>query len=293
MSMYRLRLKIAPYLFISPFFILFACFMLYPFMFSIYTSFTEWSGIAPPQFNHLDNYAKLFRDSIFKQSIINGLVIYVMYVPIMVLLALLLAVGLTRPWVKLKSLFRAALFIPNITSVVAVAFLFQYVFSSSETGIINSMIRSMGFDVQISWFGSALNARIVVSILILWRWLGYNMILMMAGLSNIDDELFEAAEIDGAGAISKFVKITIPLMRHSILFSCVMSTMGTFSMFVEPRILTRGGGPMNSTISTVLYMYNTAFEYMKMGYASAIAVAYFIIIMVITLLQFQVNKQSN
>ena len=293
MNFYRFRIKSAPYVFIAPFFILFVSFMLYPFAFSIYAAFTEWNGIRQPVFIGLDNFSRLLQDNIFRQSIINGVIIYFMYVPLLVLLALLLAVGLTRPWIKLKSFFRAAVFVPNITAVVAVAFLFRLAFSPNANGLINSFLQNFNPDIQISWFATPMLARGVLALLILWRWLGFNMIIMMAGLSTIDSDLYESAEIDGAGAIKKFTKITIPLMRHSILFICVMSTIGTFSLFAEPMFLTSGGGPMNATISTVLYMYNTAFLHMRFGYASTIAVAYFIIMMLLAAAQFRVNRNKD
>jgi lactose/L-arabinose transport system permease protein len=126
----------------------------------------------------------------------------------------------------------------------------------------------------------------------IWRWLGYDTILMMAGISSINTELFDAAAIDGAGSTRIFLRITLPLMKNSILFTCIMSTIGTFSMFTEPKILT-AGGPLNSTISTVLHIYNNSFMYLKMGYSSSMSIVYFLIMLILTALQLRIGNHEK
>lgn len=290
---WKARRQIAPYLFILPFFITFAIFMLYPFIYSVIISCTEWNGIGVDNIKwiRLENYYKLFQDSTFLQSLANGVILYFMYVPVLIVLSILLAVLLNSKWLKGSGFFRSATYIPNITSTVAAAYIFSLIFSNSENGIINLILGIFGIG-PISWFSSATMARIALCLLMIWRWLGYDTILMMAGLNAINGELNEAAEIDGASKFQIFIRITLPLMKNSILFTCIMSTIGTFSMFTEPKILTQGG-PINTTMSTVLYLYNTNFKFLKMGYASAMAVVYFILMLVFTLIQMKIGGEKK
>ncbi len=202
--------KSAPYLFIAPFYILFATFMVYPIIFSLKASLTSWNGVQEMKWVGLGNYAKLIHDKVFLQALVNGVIMFFMYVPFMLLLALLLAVILNRPRQKFKSFFRMAYFIPNITCVVAIAYVFLLMFDTNY-GLVNKVLMSIGIPA-IRWFGSAFGARLVIGILVTWKYMGYNMILMMAGLQTIDESLIEAAKIDGAGSIKVFTRITIPLI---------------------------------------------------------------------------------
>lgn len=285
---YKARTKIAPYVFIFPFLILFAIFMLYPILFSLWISFTKWNGIGEAIFVGTANYIKLSNDQVFIKSLINGIILFFMYVPIMLLLALLLANLLNQKTLKFKGFFRASFFIPNITSVVAVASLFLLIFDT-KYGVLNLFLSFIGIE-PIAWFGSPFGARIAVSTLIIWRWVGYNMILMLSGLQNISYSLYEAAKIDGANGRQIFFRITMPLMRPIILFCTVLSTIGTFSLFTEPLVLT-GGGPLYSTITPVLHIFTIAFKRLEMGYASSLAYVYFILMVVLTTIQFSINKR--
>jgi len=287
---WKLRQNMAPYIFISPFFVIFSLFMLYPFIFSFVISFSEWNGIGEIKWIGFNNYVKLARDEIFIQSIVNGIIIFFMYVPLMLFLALVLAVILNNNEVKFRGFFRTTIFIPNITSVVAVSFVFALIFDT-KYGFLNMILNKLGIE-SISWLGTQLGARVAVSSLVTWRWLGYNMVLMLAGLQNISKELFEAADIDGASKVQSFFRITIPLMKPVILFCTVLSTIGTFSLFTEPMLLT-GGGPMYKTITPVLYIYRESFQYLRMGYASSVAYIYFILMFVFTLLQFRLSKSTG
>ena len=295
-SVWRIRKQLAPYLFISPFFILFLIFMLYPFIYAFVISFADWNGIGIENIRwvRVQNYIRMTKDNVFLQSLKNGIIIYFMYVPVLVFLSIMLAVLLTRTWLKGRGFFRAAAYIPNITSTVAAAYIFSLIFNSSENGIVNLFLGALGMPKPISWFGSPLMARMVLSLLMIWRWLGYDTILMMAGLSAINTDVFDAASIDGANARQVFFRITVPLMKNFILFTCIMSTIGTFSMFTEPKILTDGvGGPFNTTMSTVLYIYNTSFKQLRMGYSSALAIIYFIIMLLLTVMQLKVGNREQ
>lgn len=275
--------KTAPYIFISPFYILFGIFMLYPVIYSFFISFFDWNGLGDKTPVGWLNYLDALRDNVFLQSLLNAVILFLEYVPLMTLLALILAVILNKGVFRFCNFFRSAIFIPYVTSVVAVAFTFQLMFDK-DYGLFNLILGSLGIS-PIPWLQSIFWARISLCVLVVWKWLGYNMILMLAGLQMIPDELYESARIDGAGSVQSFFRITVPMMRPVILFALTLSTIGTFGLFAEPLILTNGGAPVNSTITPVIHLYNTSFRYLKFGQGSAIAYIYFVILFILTNLQ--------
>lgn len=270
------------YLFISPFYILFGIFGLWPMLFSLYLSFTEWNGRREIEFTGLENFRRLMRDTVFWQSFENGVILFFLYVPGMLLLALALAVILNSKYVQGFRIFRTLIFMPFITNMVAAGFAFQILLNQNN-GLFNVILTSVGIPA-VPWLESMWGARISLALMITWAWLGYNMVLMLAGLQTIPNELTEAARVDGANSIQAFFYITIPLMRPIILFATVMSTIGSFGLFTEVMTLT-GGGPMNATITPLIKIYNNAFQQFQFGYASTMAYTYFVIIMVFTLIQ--------
>jgi lactose/L-arabinose transport system permease protein len=273
-----------PYLFVAPFYLLFAVFTLYPVMFSIYLSFTEWKGLGPIKFVGLANYTLLLKDRVFWQSMLNGVILFVMYVPIMTFLALVLAVALNSRRVRGFRLFRTLIFLPYITNMVAAGFTFRLLLNQ-KYGLINIMLSAIGI-APIPWLESVWGARVSLCLLVVWAWLGYNMVIMLAGLQTIPHELTEAALIDGANPVQAFFRITIPLMRPVILFSVVLSTIGSFGLFTEVYSLTNPpGGPINATITPIIHIFNQAFGNFRFGYASAVAYVYFAFIFVLTLIQ--------
>ncbi|GIO43370.1 MULTISPECIES: carbohydrate ABC transporter permease [Paenibacillus] len=281
------QLKIAPYIYISPYFILFFVFSLYPILYSIYISFTDWNGSGEKTFIGFENYVQLFGDKNFWLSLWNSSIIFLMYVPLMLFLGLIFASMLNSNWMVGKGFFRMALFVPNFVSVVAVSFVFVLLLNT-QNGLFNSVLRNIGLiDNPIPWLESPWWARISVSIMVLYRWLGYNMLLLMTGLQNISKDLYEAAYVDGATKIKSFFFITIPLVKKMLLFCTVLSTIGTFSLFTEPFILTQGG-PLNSTLTPVLMLYTESFQNFNFGYASSIAVCFFILMMTVSLIQMRV-----
>ncbi len=273
-----------PYLFISPFYILFLIFGAYPILFSLYLSFTEWKGLGPIKFVGFRNFELLFKDKIFWQSMANGVILFLMYVPIMTFLALVLAVILNSKRVRGFRVFRTILFIPYIMNIVAAGFTFRLLLNQ-KYGLVNSLLGIFNIP-PVPWLESAWGGRVSLCLLVIWAWLGYNMVIMLAGLQTIPSELTEAALIDGASPMQAFFYVTIPLMRPVILFSVVLSTMGSFNLFSEIYNLT-GGGPINATLTPVIVIFNQAFGNFRLGYASAMAYLYFIILFVLTLLQFR------
>jgi len=273
-----------PYLFISPFYILFLIFGIYPILFSFYLSFTEWKGLGPIKFVGLRNFELLFKDKVFWQSLTNGVILFFMYVPIMTFLALVLAVILNSKRVRAFRFFRTLLFIPYIMNIVAAGFTFRLLLNQ-KYGLVNALLEIFSIP-PVPWLESVWGGRVSLCLLVIWAWLGYNMVIMLAGLQTIPGELTEAALIDGASSIQAFFYVTVPLMRPVILFSVVLSTMGSFNLFSEIYNLT-GGGPINATITPVILIFEQAFGNFRLGYASAMSYLYFLILFVLTLLQFR------
>ena len=273
-----------PYLFISPFYILFLIFGVYPLLFSLYLSFIEWKGLGPIKFVALRNFELLLRDKVFWQSMTNGVILFFLYVPIMTFLALILAVILNSKRVRGFRFFRTLLFIPYIMNIVAAGFTFRLMLNQ-KYGLVNALLEIFNIP-PVPWLESVWGGRISLCLLVIWAWMGYNMVIMLAGLQTIPGELTEAALIDGASATQAFFYVTIPLMRPVILFSVVLSTMGSFNLFSEIYNLT-GGGPVNATITPVILIFDQAFGNFRLGYASAMSYLYFLILFVLTLLQFR------
>lgn len=270
------------YLFIAPFFLAFAVFGVYPFLFSVYLSFAEWKGFGPIELVGFANYARLLRDTVFWQSMLNGVIIFFLSVPPMVLFALVLAVVLNSPRVRGFGIFRTIVFVPYITNMVAAGFAFRLLLEQ-KNGLVNIMLGAVGLPA-VPWLESIWGARVALTLLILWHYLGYNMVIMLAGLQTIPKEVHDAARVDGANAVESFFYITVPMMRPVILFVVILSTMGSFNLFTEVYILT-GGGPMNATVTPILDIFNQAFGNFRFGYASAMSYVYFAIIIVLSLLQ--------
>lgn len=288
----KIRKNKIPYLFISPFFILFAIFMLYPTIYSFYLSFFKWSGAGPKAYVGLLNYTDLLTNRPFKQSLINAVILFFEYVPAMTLLALILASLLNSRYLRLQSVFRTFIFLPYVTAIIAVTYAFQLLLDK-RFGMVNLFLSWFGVEPT-AWLNTPNLARICLSGLVTWRWLGYNMVLLLAGLQNISPELYEAAKIDGATPTQSFFRITLPLMKPMLLFCILLSTIGTVSLFDEPFILfNAGGGPRDATLTPVLYLYNTGFRYLHFGSASSIAYALFIILFLVGLFEIKVMGEKK
>lgn len=274
------------YLFISPFYILFLVFGFFPVLFSIYLSFHKWKGLGPMEFVGLGNYTHLFGigGKVFWQSILNGILLFFMYVPIMTFLAIVLAVILNSRLVRFFQAYRTMIFAPYVTSMVAAGFTFRLMLEN-KGGLFNVALNMLGLP-GVPWLEHIWWARVSLCLLVTWGWLGYNMVLMLAGLQTIPRELGEAALIDGASPVQAFLYITIPLLRPVILFAVILSTMGSFGLFNEVMALT-GGGPMRATLTTLVQIYGVAFGQYRFGRASAEAYVYFALIFGLTFLQFR------
>ena len=276
------------YIFISPFFILFAIFQAFPIGYSVYISLFDWNGIAPMTYVGLKNYDFLVGPGgkAFQQSLQNGVILFLMYVPVMTLLAIVLAVLLNSKRVQGFRVYRTILFMPYITSMIAAGITFQLLLQQDH-GLFNIVLEALRMSPQ-PWLETKWLARLSLSLLIIWGWLGYNMVIMLAGLQTIPHELTEAARIDGANTVQAFFRITIPLLRPVIAFSVILSTIGSFGLFNETQALfksTRGAGPLRSTLTPLVYIYDQAFGRFRLGRAAAAGYIYFALIFVLTLIQ--------
>jgi ABC-type sugar transport system permease subunit len=286
----RHRLKVIPYFYIAPFFILFLIFLAYPVVHSFYLSFHRQQGISTPEFVGLRNYTNLFVDPRFKQSIINTTVYALGSLLLQVPLAFVLAVVINSklvPSFNLKSFYRLSYFVPLLTSTIVASLMFGILYDY-QSGLINNYLTQwFGESWRIGWLRDASVVKFSIILLIIWRFVGLISLYFLAGLQNIPKELEEAAAIDGANWWVILTRITIPLLRPVILFVTVTAINGSYQIFAEPYMLT-GGGPRDQSLSVVQYLYATGFSQFNLGYASAIGYTLVTIIVLLAILNLRV-----
>ena len=282
------KTRFFPYAMLLPTIVIFAVFMIYPILYSFYLSFTEFT-VGTYEFVGLRNYIELFNDPVFYKALFNTFFYLIIQVPVMISLALLLAVLVEQKFIRGKGFFRMATFLPTITSLVAYSLVFKVLFNTNY-GLINYIVEFFGGE-KIQWIYSAWPARASIIISITWRWVGYNMIILLAGIQAIPTEMYESASLDGASFWQQLFYITIPAIKPIILFTTITSTIGTLQLFDEPYILTQGG-PNYATITLGEYLYDNGFTYLKFGFASALGYVMVIIIGLLSWLQFRVNKEE-
>jgi ABC-type sugar transport system permease subunit/ABC-type glycerol-3-phosphate transport system substrate-binding protein len=282
----------AGWLFLTPALTILSVFLFLPVIISFIISLTNWNIYSVNDLNSLtftgfSNYSKLLSDPIFWISLKNTLVFSFVGVPLNIILALITAVILNQQCIKFKAFFRIGFFIPVITTMVAVAVVWRWLYNP-DFGIFNWLLSLVGMSPQ-NWLTNPDLAIWSLIVMGVWKGFGYNMIIFIAALQSISESLYEAAEIDGATKIQQFFYITLPMLKKTTVFITIMTTIGYLQFFAEPYIMTKGG-PLNSTMSVVLYMYNHGFKFYNLGYASAIAYALFGIIFIFTLFQIKISK---
>jgi ABC-type sugar transport system permease subunit len=270
------------YLFVSPFFIIYGFFHLYPLCWAFFLSFQRWSGFGDMTFVGLDNYRAVLTETVSRTAFGNTLVFTAILVPTGVLLALVFAVLLNQSHLWAGGVFRTIYFLPYVTSSVIVAIVFQEFFDK-EFGWANALLRAAGLPT-VPWLTNALWAKFAIIFLAHWQGLGYNILIMLGGLQAIEREIYEAAAIDGAGRWRTFWSITTPLMRPILLFVTIIGTIGVLNLFNQPYILTKGG-PLNSTLTLTLRLYQLAFGSTRYGDGAAVGFLIGLLIVVITLVQ--------
>jgi len=250
-------------------------------VFAIY----DWSNAS---FIGFENYNNLMKDPLFWKALLNTLYALVVAMPLTIILALSFAALLNRETTYFKNFFKVSFYLPSITNTVAIAIVWSWMLNP-DYGLINWFLGLIGIQGP-NWLGDPAWAMPSVIMLVVWKAVGYNIILFTAGLQNIPDYLYEAAELDGASKFQKFLHVTIPSLRPTIFFVTVMTIIGYLQLFEEPYMLT-GGGPLDSTLSIVLYLYRQGFRFFKLGYASSIAFVLFIMIFALTFIQMKVGKK--
>ncbi|MFP4979094.1 carbohydrate ABC transporter permease [Paenibacillus sp. CN-4] len=287
------RSRITAYTFISPFFILFSIFGLYPIFFTIYLSFFKWDALGPMKYVGLKNYELVTSDPTFWISFSNTIIMGLMGTVPQILLALLLAVLLHSGMTRFKKAFRILYFMPNITSIVAVTLVFSTLFGNN--GMINWALNGLGLDSMAfnsGWWG----VKIAISTMVMWRWTGYNAIIFLSGLQSIPMDLYEAARIDGASRSQQFRFITLPLLRPFIVFVTLISTIGALQLFTEPYVFlgqSGTGSTRQEGVTMVTYLYSEAFRNSFFGTAAATAVLLFLITIVFSVLQMLVSNRMG
>ena len=264
------RSAVAPYLFILPFFAIYAAFLLYPTLSALWLSFHEAVALDTPTFTGLDNYVRLVQDERYLHALRNTTAYALASVFILSPLALVVALAIRSflvPSANLKSFYRIALFVPFVTSFVVIALMFSLVFNK-DFGLLNSFFSSIGLP-KLNWLRSERLAMVSIILVGIWTYLGVNSLYFLAGLQNIPEELHEAAAIDGAGRWKRFLYITLPLLRPTILFVVIQATIFSYQLFEIPFLLTRGG-PSDATLFLSIYLYEVGFSQFDRGYAAAI-----------------------
>ena len=274
--------RYAPYIFIAPFFILFAIFMVYPLISSLIMGFYEMRGFQSRIFVGLGNFTDLFADPIFWKSLLNTTLFALGTLLLQLPIALFLAILLNAKFVKGKNFLRLAFFTPVLVAGVFVAIIFNLIYDQ-RAGLINNEF--LLFGKEIGWLSNERYVMLAVIITGVWQWAGYNMIFFLAGLQGIRQELYEAAAVDGANWWQSFIHITLPSLRPVIAFVVVVSMIGSFQLFDLPYILTNGGEPADAGTTIVMYLYKNGFQFMRLGYAATIGWVLFIIIAIISIIQ--------
>ncbi len=280
----RGREAITFYLFITPWIIGFLLFTVGPIIASLGLSFTDYDIMLPPALVGLGNYQEILDDPLFYTSLYNTVYIVVLAVPLSMMAAFGLAMLLNQK-VRMMAAYRTAYFIPSIVPAVAGAALWLYLLQP-QWGLVNGFLESIGIPGP-GWLSSEVWSKPAIIMILIWG-TGGTMIIYLAGLQDIPVSLYEAAEIDGANDWHKFRRITLPLMTPVIFFTLVLGIIGTFQIFAQIFVLTDGmGGPQNSTLVYVMYLYRNAFNFFRMGYASAMAWILFVLILILTWVQFK------
>ncbi|WEG12436.1 sugar ABC transporter permease [Pullulanibacillus sp. KACC 23026] len=278
------RNRSIPYWFLMPALILFIIFTIYPILSSLILSFEKLDQ-GTYVFAGFANYVRLFHDTVFYKALENTFIILVIQVPIMLILALILASALNSKLLKLRGFFRVSFFMPAVTSLVAYSILFSILLQ--DNGLINHLLGYVGIK-PVHWLTTAIGAKVSIILAMTWRWTGYNMVIYLAAMQNIPEELYEAASLDGAGKFRQFINVTVPQLKPVILFTAIISTISTLQLFDEPYNLTKGG-PGDATMTLGLYIYQNGFKYFDFGYASAIAYIVVIIVAILSYVQFKVT----
>jgi cellobiose transport system permease protein len=287
----RLDVSLSPYLYISPFYLLFLVFGLFPLGYTFWVSLNHWEMIGDHEFIGLRNYTRLLTDDQFWNAVGNTFGMFVIATVPQLLLALLLANALNRR-MRAPTLFRMGVLLPLVTSVAAVAIVFTQMFGR-DYGMANWVLHFFGVH-KVDWQANKWSSWLAVSTMVDWRWTGYNSLIFLAGMQAIPQSLYEAAAIDGASRMRQFWKITVPLLRPTIVFVTIISTIGGLQLFTEPLLFNNGymnGGSLRQSQTVAMYMFENAFNRFQYGYGSAVAWMLFLMILIFSLFNFLIIRR--
>jgi multiple sugar transport system permease protein len=293
----RLRAALAGWGFSMPFVVLFGVFLLVPILASLVLAFTSF-GIgniqswSTAEFVGLENFSKLFQDDLFLKSVRNTAYFVVVGVPLTVVGSLLIAHALNQGIGKLRTFFRVGFYLPVVTSIVAIAVIWRYVLEP-DVGLVNTVLGNLGITGP-NWLGDPHTTMPSIIAVGVWRSIGFSMVIFLAALQTVDPQLYDAAKIDGAKPRQIFRHVTVPMLRPSILFVTVVTTIGFLQVFEEPFVMTGPtGGTQQSAFTTSMYVYQEGFRFFNLGYASAVAYALFTAIVVLAILQFRFLRSDT
>ncbi|MFG1778201.1 carbohydrate ABC transporter permease [Micromonospora sp. NPDC049051] len=293
-SLTRLDLKYSPYLYIAPFFVVFGIFGLYPMLRTAWMSLHDWNLIGDHSFIGLDNYAALVKDEYFWNATLNTFGIFLLSTIPQLLLALFLANLLNRTFLRARTLFRMAIFMPNVVSVAAVAIVFGMLFQR-DFGVINWLLSFVGIDA-VDWDAERWSSWTAIASMVNWRWTGYNTLILLAGMQAIPRDLYEAAALDGASQWKQFWRITLPMLTPTFVFVVILSTIGGLQLFTEPLVFANGniiGGDQREFQTLAMYMYELGIENLNTaGYGAAVAWAMFLMIALVSGINFLLVRRT-
>ena len=290
----RLDLRYSPYLYIAPFFVIFGIFGLYPMLRTAWMSLHDWNLIGDHTFIGLDNYTRLVSDEYFWNATLNTFGIFLLSTVPQLLLALFLANLLNRTFLRARTLFRMAIFMPNVVSVAAVAIVFGMLFQR-DFGVFNWLLGFVGVD-PVDWDAERWSSWSAIASMVNWRWTGYNTLILLAGMQAIPKDLYEAAALDGASQWRQFWKITLPMLTPTFVFVVTLSTIGGLQLFTEPLVFANGnitGGDQREFQTLAMYMYELGIENLNTaGYGAAVAWAMFLMIVLVSLVNFLLVRRT-
>lgn len=277
------------YLFVLPYVLYFCVFVAYPLVFSLILMFHRWNIVTPMEWIGVRNFVRLVHDPLFFKSLGNTVMFLLIHIPLQIGVALAFALLLNAK-IRQRGFFRAVYFLPVVVSGVVVTVLWQQLYSY-DYGVLNTILTSLGLP-RVPWIVDPGVAMPSVAIMATWKNVGIYIVLFLVGLQNIPQELYEAAELDGASPSNAFLHVTLPMLNPTVIAIVVLSTIGGFSLFIEPYVLT-GGGPMQSTLSAMLYIYNQAFYFSHMGYAATLGIVFALFILAVVLVQRKVIESDT
>lgn len=282
------------YLFILPYFIAMLVFQVYPIIYTFVLSLQKPINLIENEFVGIENYQRVLTNPLFYKTIYNTLYIWIMnYIP-QIIFALVLGVILTNVKMRGREALRTSYFLPNLVTASSIGVLFAVLLDWRFGTLNHALLKLNIINEPINYLSKGWIVQGTVSFILWWQWFGYTMIIIMAGLNAISSDLYEAAHIDGASKPQAFFKITLPLLKPTLLYIMITSLIGGLQIFDVPRVLTNGrGGPDNSILTMVLYLYNQAFKNFNLGYAAAIAYVLFIMILILSALIFKSFKEKN